>query len=277
MSLFSKSIPDKMRGRLLGYSGAAANIIALGTAYIIGVLLKNLPFPYNCMVLFGFGIFLLFLDVIDLSLIKEPPDEVSGNQQVSYFQYIKDIPGILRNNKIYAKMVVGFAFFVVANISLTYYALYAVRVFDALPEDMALFTAISVAVSTIGSIVYGLLSDKYNHKLVLQLASLFGILAAAVVLGIHSISAIYVAFALSTLCACGYQLSGSVLIMQNCPQQELPMYISINIMVTLVISSLVTLASGFIIDMLSFQAVFLMTGAAGLGAFLVFMLLARKH
>jgi MFS family permease len=142
---------------------------------------------------------------------------------------------------------------------------------------MALFTAISVAISTIGSIVYGLLSDKYNHKLVLQLASLFGVLAAAIVLGIHSIFAVYVAFALSTLCACGYQLSSSVLIMQNCPQQELPMYISINIMVTLVISSLVTLASGFIIDMLSFQAVFLMTGAAGLGAFLVFMLLARKH
>lgn len=277
MSIFSKSIPDNVRGRLLGYSGATANIIALGTAYLIGVLLKDIPFPYNCTVLFGFGILLLFLDVVDLSMIKEPPDEIQKVKQLSYLQYIREIPGILKGNKVYASMVAGYAFFVIANISLTYYALYAVRVFDAPAENMAVFTAISVAVGTIGNIVYGVLSDKYNHRLVLQIASFSAILAAVVVLGIGNVYAVYIAFALSTLCSCGYQLSCNVLIMQNCPQQHLPTYISINVMVTLVISSLVTLASGFIIDNLSFQAVFAMTGAAALGAFLVFMFLFRKY
>ena len=273
MSLLSKMIPHSEQGKLLGFAGAMGNIIAIGSSYLIGTILKKVSFPYNYTIIFAIGIFILLLDVVDFQLMKEMPDEIT-DKQMNFFEYIKDIPNILRSNTNVLKIVIGNCFIIISNVSLGYYALYAIRTYNAQAEQVALFTGIAVTVNILGSAAFGLMADRFGHKSVLKIASMLGGIAGVIVLGIPSIYAVYIAFALSTLCLNGYNLSSGVIIVHNSPKTQVPVYISANNMITLIVSSVAMVASGYIIDKVSFTPIFMVIGFAGFIGFIVFNIIS---
>jgi len=275
MSLFPKMVPEQQQGRLLGFSGAAGNLISLGCAALISILLERLPFPYNFTCIFAIGIFFLFLDCLDFVFMKEPPDETLG-QPMNTREYIRNIPRLLKSHPRYAAVVSSYCLIVISNISLVYYSLYAIRHYHAEAHEIALFTGIGVTINVLGNILYGIIADRYNHRLVMQIATVIGVLAGIVVLSIHSLHGIFLAFALSTLSSCGYFLSSGIFIVQNSSRDRIPVFISTNVMLTLVVSSVVTIMSGYVVDRFSFTPVFILTGLASLGAFVVLTFIYGK-
>lgn len=275
MSLFSKMVPDDQKGRLLGFSNAVGNLIALGAAGLISILLNRLPFPYNFACIFGLGVFCLLLDCLDFCFMKESPDESTG-QPMGTWEYFRNIPRILRFHPRYASLVAGYSLLTVSNVSLVYYSLFAIRHYNAQASEIALFTGIGVTINVIGNILYGILADRYSHRLVLQISSFCGALAAVIVAAVPSLLSVFAAFTLSNLCSAGYILSTNILIMHNSPRESLPVFVSTNVMVTLMISSIFTMISSFLVDHFSFILVFIITGGAALGAFLILSLIYKR-
>lgn len=265
VNLFSNMVPGNLRGSLLGFSRAAANIIAIAASYFVGVLLKQLAFPWNYTVVFGIGAILLLVDCLDFWLMKEPPD-MQGAVKISYKAYIDIIPQILKTNKFYVKLVLSYVFFTIANISLSFYSLYMIRTYHATAGDISLLMIITGAVNIAGNLFFGVLSDRRGHMLVLKISACLGVVAGICVICFHSILGMYGAFTFSSLCACGYMLSNSVLIMQHSPQQHISIYISINIMITTIVSSLITMLSSAVIDAYSFAPAFIAFTLAALAA-----------
>jgi len=274
--IVAKMVPGNKRGRLFGFAGAFANFLAIGTSMLIGIILKGVVYPYNYTLLFGLGVIILLIDVLDFYLMEnEIPDKPIA-VSISYFQYLKLLPKILKGNKKFSRMVAGSTFFVITNISLAYYIIYSIKTYNAGATDIALFTAIGVFVNVLANIFFGLIADKFGHKHVLQYAALFGLIAGIIVITFTGIFSVYIAFTLTTLCACGCNLSTNMLIIQEAPKEQLPMYISVNVMITLIVSSLVMLSSGFIIDKFSFTQIFALTILTGLGAFIMFKTFDKK-
>lgn len=272
ISLFAKIMPENLRGRMLGYSNAAASFTALGASFLVNVFLRKIVFPYNYTLIFGTGVFLLLADALVFALIKEPADEHKV-EQAGMLEYIKAIPGIFKDNKRFSVMVAGFAAIVICNISLVFYSLYAIRNFNADAGELEAFMVITITSNMVGYVVFGHLADKISYRFVLQLASAFGAASALSVLSIHNIIGVYIAFALSTLCSGGYLVSNNVLIVRNCPQRQLPVYLSANVMITLIVSTIFTLIFGMLINLTSFFAVFAVTGCSGFCAFIIFTFL----
>jgi MFS family permease len=262
MSLFAKMIAVHRRGRLRGYSGGTANLIALGTAFLTGVLLKEIPFPYNYTIIFAMGVLLLIAEAYNYSLMREQPDQVTP-VEMKYIEYYKSIPVMFRENPAFLRLVVGFSFLMISQVSLAYYALYAVRSFDINGQQVALFTAVTGFVNVIGNIVFGILADKFGHRVVVLLSAMFGAAAGFLAFGVPQLWAVYVAFGLTNLCMSAFYLSSGILIIDLVSKEKLPMYISMNSMLTLMVSSLVTVGSSFLVDAISFGAVFVIAGFAG--------------
>lgn len=275
MSILSKVIPGQQRGKLMGFSGAIANIIALGAAILVGVLLKSVIFPYNYAWVFGIGTILLIIDAGDFALMREQ-EEVTENKKISYLRYLKEMPHALKKQPGFAAAVAGNSFISVANVALVFYSLLAIRTYQAGPEQIAILTGIAVIINIISSGVFGIMADKYGHKYVLLSATIFGVAAAFVVFSVQSIIAVYIAFAFSNLCMSGYNISSSMHIIDNSPKNQIPLYVSINMMITLVMSSLMTLLSGVIVDQFSFVPVFILTGASAATGFIVLYLGSKK-
>jgi MFS family permease len=263
MSVFAKMIAVNQRGRLRGFSGAVANLLALASALLAGFLLKEVPFPFNYTIIFAIGAIILIMDAILFAFMKEEPDLVTPIE-TNYFQYFLAIPTIFRDNKKFMSMVISFTFMVVSHVSSAYYALYAVRFFEAGAKEIALLAAITGMVNIVGNIVFGIIADKLGHRLILIISSTLGALGGFLVAGIPHIWAVYAAFALINLSMSGYNLSCGILIIENVQREKLPMCISINTLVTLVVASFVMLGSSFLVDYISFAVVFIIAGMAGL-------------
>jgi predicted MFS family arabinose efflux permease len=266
MSLFAKMVAVQQRGKLKGFSGGFGNLLALGSAYAAGVILKDVPYPYNYTAIFAAGVLILMADAVVFAVMKEESDQVTP-LNMKYFQYFKNIPELIRENKRFKTLVLAFSFILVSQVSLAYYALYAIRVYHIPPSDVAVFTAITGLINIGGSVMVGVLADKYSHRLILLISSLCAAAAGFLVLGVHHIAAVYAAFALTTLCLCGYNLSSGIVIIENVSHEKLPMCISVNALITLIISAVVTLGSSFLIDAFSFGSVFLISAIAGLIGF----------
>lgn len=262
MSLFAKMVAVQQRGRLRGFSLATGNLLALGSAYLASVILKHVLFPYNYMIIFGIGAILLLVDVLIFALMKEEPDQVTPIE-MRFVQYFKAIPVTLRENKKFKTIVIGFCFMLVSHVSLAYYALYAVRVYEITASQVALFTAITGMINIVSNVVFGIIADKYGHRLILLIASLCTTAAGLMMVVFHQLPAVYAAFALTTLGFSGYFLSSGVLIIDNVSKEKISMCISMNSMITLIVSAVATMGGSFLIDSVSFQSVFIIAGAAG--------------
>ena len=275
MSILAKVIPGNQRGRLQGFGGAAGNILAIGVAFLTGILLKYVVFPYNYTWIFGIGAFLLILDAGIFALVREE-SETTQKKSINYFRYIREIPHALKEQKGYAASVLGNSFLTISNVALSFYSLAAIRNFEAGPEQIALFTGIGVMVSILGSSVFGMIGDRLGHRYVLMSTALFSMLAAVVILCIHSLSAVYTAFALSSLSISGYNISSGMNVIAYAPEGQIPLYVSMNMMITLIASSLVTLLAGAVIDALSFAPLFAFTGACAAAGFYTFYVANKK-
>ncbi len=235
-SLFSKMIPEEKRGRLLGFSHSAGYLVSLGTSVIVSLILEKVTYPYNYTLVFALGILLLLLDNLDFCLMKEPEDmeTVTG---YNYVQYLKAIPGIFKSNRQFIKLVSGYTLLVISNISLSFYTLFAIRKYSADEGQLAVFMIITACVNILGSALFGMLASRFGYRNVLIIASICGAAAGAAILGFRSIYSVFVAFALSSICSCGYQLSNSALIAEISQQRDIPVLIGVNTMITLATST----------------------------------------
>ncbi|WP_026487037.1 MFS transporter [Caldanaerobius polysaccharolyticus] len=266
-SIMTKVIPYDKRGSLLGNSYAFGSITALMSSYLLNVLLNKLRFPLNYTAVFGLGVFILIVDALLFAIIKEPPDE-QVTKGGSIKDFFKEIPVILKENGHFRNSVIAYVFIVIANVSLSYYAVYATRAFHASPSDIAAFTAISLGANVVSNILLGQLSSKKGHRAVLMVSTVLGICASISVLLIRSLIGIFVAFTLSTVLSSGYALSSGILISKYVEQGSISTYVAINNTITMFFSTLMFMLSGRLIDAFGFTSVFLVSLVAAVAAFL---------
>jgi len=272
MSIFKKVADNNQIGRLKGFSGASGNILAIGSAALVGIILKTLAYPNNYTLIFSAGAFLLILDAVLFWFFDEPSENITV-KNVTHSEYLRDIPDILRSDRQFIKLVGGCVLFVISNISLVYYTLYAIRSFNAQANEVALFMSITVIVNIFGNILFGLFADHFTNRLVLILSASCGVAAGIIILSFNSLYAVYAAFILSSLCSCGFMLSGSILIMRCSPQNKISTYFLVYSVTSLVISSFITMLGGLLIDKFSFAPLFIITGIAAVGSLFVFLLI----
>ncbi|KIL38969.1 hypothetical protein SD70_23290 [Gordoniibacillus kamchatkensis] len=115
MSLFAKFVAERARGRLRGFSNGAGSFLALGSSALCGVILSEVPYPYNYTLIFAIGVVLLLLDVLTFVLMKEIEPDAVTKVDFNYFQYFKAIPAMFREFKAYGRTVIGFSFTVAAQ------------------------------------------------------------------------------------------------------------------------------------------------------------------
>lgn len=262
-SLFAKMIHEQQRGRLKGFSGAVGNVLALGAVFIATLVIKHFTFPMNYAVVFFIGVVFLLLDAVDFALMKEPEEAVS-HFDMNFLTYIRNIPGFLRENRVYRNIVISFSLILISQIPLAYDSAYAIRDFHAKSIEIALFASITSISNIFGNVMFGILGDRKGHHFVLQASAFFALVAAILPCFTHSITALYISFGLCNMSLCSYNVSASVLIIEKVKRSNLAMSISINTLITYTAYSLMTILGGFLIVHFSYLIIFAISGFAGI-------------
>ena len=271
--LMLKLLPPNRRGLIRGIGFALGSSLGVGMASLIPVILRNISFPGNYMIIFSLGIALLLADAILFILMREHED-AEPRIPMGIIQYLKGIPISIMDNARFRAMILTCMFLVTANSLLAYYALYAIRVFNASEAHIAALAALAVISNAAGQICFGFIIDRRGPKTTSIITAILVISAGLLALSTNSLNLFFTAWILANLANSSYEMTVALFLGEISPPPKLPLYVGVNTTISLALSSAVLLLLAPALERAGFKLLFAVIFACGMLslAFNLFML-----
>jgi len=269
--LIMKLLPPDKRAGMRGIGFAIGNIIGVGMAALIPVILGRIAYPYNFMVIFSLGLFFLFLNAAGFLLMREHEDALP-RVPMKVLEYIKGIPACLREDAAFRAMIFFSMFLVLSNALIPFYTLYAIRTFSITESHIATLTTLSIATGIFINIFFGFLIDRKGPKKIAPLAACFVILAGATALFASSLFHIYIAWVLAHLGNGVFMKTSTLLLGVVSPADKVPLYTGVFMTVTMALSSVFVLLLSPVLEYIGFSFLFITVLVCGTVSLLINLL-----
>ena len=258
-NLFSKVIPANQRGGMWGIGGAISGLLALGGAWLSGVLLGRYGFPDAYALNFLFAFIVLTLGIIGFRFVRELPT-TDRPPPIPMVKYLRNAPALLRTDRGFGLLVLSLMLGSFSLMAPAFYTAYALDRFDASYGTVALFTTLLMAGSTVANPILGLLADRQGNKLVLQIGMLLAGAAALVALLGPSIEWMYLVFVLYSFSLAGSNIGGFNMPLEFAPRAQVPTYSAVCMTSSAPIRALAPMLGGLMLSIgLGYWSVFLFT------------------
>ncbi len=271
--LVAKTIPERMRGRLFGYTQVGGGILAIFAGILASAILApNGPrFPGNYAILILVASVFFALSLASLCFIHEPegaPEDNDGN----FLEYIRKIGKMIGEHGQLKRFLAVQLLMGCFGMSLPFYILYAKEVSGISGGMVGILLAIQVAGSIIWSAVAGYASDHRGPKSAILMTILAGISAPLLALILRSPSIwLYGSIFFAVGAVTGSTWIGLTnFLLELAADDERRTYIGV--MNTANAPTMIfPILGGLIVQMVSYKAVFVLTFISLLAAFFLAM------
>ena len=243
--LIARCFPVARRGRFMGltmFLGAGSGMIA---ASISAWLLGAYRFPMNFVITFSLAALFITISWGFLALTKEPVQPATTPRQ-STKQYWGTLPAIVRGDENYRHFLVGRLLMAMGGMGLGFITVTAVKHWDVSDSTVGLYTLALLLGQTAGNLFFGLLADKFGHKLSLEISALAGVIAYLIAWLAPAANWYFVAFAFIGVSTGGVIVSGILVVMEFCAPAKRPTYVGLTNTGVGVISLLAPLAGALL-------------------------------
>ncbi len=167
---FAKLTPAARRGRLVGIRTSVGGAGALLCGLLLTWFLGSFEFPTSYALAFVVAALLQFTSVSLQARLHEAEPSATA-QRKEFFAFLRALPDVFRTNKDFKMFMLSAAFLVVGTMPVGFFAVYALRHFNADESIVGEFTLIMVAIQIVSALVNGYLADRYGNKVVLTFAA----------------------------------------------------------------------------------------------------------
>jgi len=253
--LVLKLLPPDKRGAIRGMGFAVGSCVGLGAAALITVILGNISFPHNYMLIFSLGLLFLIINAFIFLLMRQH-ESVVLNVPMNMIQYLREMPFTVRENLPFRSMILTCMFLMVANSLLPYYTLYAIRVFSATEAHIATLAALAVLSTAFGHVFFGILVDRKGPRITAIITAVLVISAGVLALSTNTLGFLFVAWVLANLGNSSFNVSASLLLGEVSPLTKLPLYVGVYTTISMALSSAVLLLLAPALENIGFMLLF---------------------
>lgn len=261
--MMAKIFPTKRRGRFFGitnFGGTATGVLGASAAIYF---LARFEFPYGYMICFAAAAFFIFLSWIFVAQTREPA-QASKEKPISQREYLSRLPAILRNDPNLRRYIISQIVTVMGGMATGFLAVYAVKRWELPDSQAAAFTVSMLSGQAISNLIFGWLSDRHGHKLVLEISTLCAALAAGIASIAPSAWLFYIVFVLLGASTAGFVLSGIMIVFEFCVPEIRPTYIGLSNTVLGVFSAITPMLGGWVAITIGYQALFAISFVFGM-------------
>ena len=182
------------RGRFFGI-GFSFNSLGgfVGGVSLQKLLKMDIEFPIN----FGYGFFILFISLMIGTLIflfyKEKPTPIQIKRK-SISEFIIETKIIIKNHPNFHNYLFSRIFYCASLPAMGLYAIYCQNKFQFQIDQVGIFTILNVISMGISSYLSGHIGDKYGHKVSMQVAYIFQLLAVILAIYAKNMTWVYCIF-----------------------------------------------------------------------------------
>ena len=250
----AKLIPQRRRGIFFGIANSLGGVLGALGAYISRFILERHPFPTSFALCFLLAFAATSLSWIFFALAKEPA-RPSAKPPISYREYWRRLPAILRQDKNFTLYLWSRAMILLGNMGGGFITVYAMSRLQLPDRTAGWFTAALLAGQAISNPLLGHLGDRRGHKLVIELSTIIWALAMALSLVANSVAWFLLIFAL-TGCASSGWLSSMSITFEFCTPEDRPTYIGLTNTLLWPILTLTPLLGGWLAGRMGYQGLF---------------------
>jgi MFS family permease len=166
---FAKITPANRRGRLVGIRTSVGGIGAFLCGFLLTWFLGRLEFPTSYALAFVVASLLQFASVVLQGKLQETEASVTV-QRREFFAFLRALPEVFRTNREFKIFILSAVLLVIGTMPVGFFAVYALRHFNADESIVGEFTLIMVAIQIVSALVNGYIADRYGNKVALLCA-----------------------------------------------------------------------------------------------------------
>jgi MFS family permease len=265
--MIGKIIPAQRRGRFFGlanFMGTATGVLGASAA---AWLLDRHSFPGGYTWCFALSAVMMAVSWGFLALTREPA-QAPSSEPVSQREYWRRLPSVLRDDPNFVRYLVSQAVLALGGMAGGFYTVYAVQRWQLSDGRAGTFQASMLVGQALSNLAFGAVADRKGHKLVLELSVLLGLLGTGLAVVAPGPAWFYVVFALIGANLAGLLLSGLMIALEFCDEDNRPTYIGLNNTVRGISYGMAPILGGWLAGLVGYQALFaiaLVIGGVGLG------------
>lgn len=256
--LLTKITPTHIRGRLFAFRVTLGAVMGIFAGYAAKLILDNVKYPANFSLLFGAAFLIMMISYLFLVLLKEEKINTAA-KPIHWKEFLKSLPNILKNEKNYRNYLIADVLMILAGMANAFYTVYAFEKFNLTSGYAGDFTIVMMAATVFTSLVFGLLADKYGHRINLFFGALFTVAACILALITQTLFLYYSVFIFSAMTIALIQVSRITIIAELSPAEETSTYVSLTNVITVpfVLSGIF---AGWLADIYGYVPVFVLAG-----------------
>lgn len=224
--LIARCFPVERRGRFWGiasFVGVGAGFLGSGLSAWI---LETVAFPTNFVYLFGIAAFWITVSWFFLALTREPVQPVlhgeTGNRPLR-----ERLWQLLQRDHNFRRFLVARLLIGLGRMGLGFVTVAAVQRWGVSDSTVGLYTAASLLGQTAGNLAFGLLADRYGHKLTLELGTGGALLGFLLAWLAPTPEWYYIVFFLMGISTGSVIISGILIVMEFCEPEQRPTYMGL--------------------------------------------------
>lgn len=176
--LIARCFPVEKRGRFLGVTTFIGTGMGALGAGLSAWLLATFPFPLNFAYTFLIAASGITISWMFLALTREPVQPVNRARQ-STRQFWDKLRSIVIRDQNFRRFLIARILLALAAMGQGFITVAAVRRWDVPDSTVGGFTAALLLGQTAGNLLFGLLADRFGHKLSLELSGAAAMLSFA--------------------------------------------------------------------------------------------------
>jgi MFS family permease len=184
------------------------------------------PFPLNFVYTFSLAALFITISWAFLALTREPIQPSVVPRQ-STREYWRALPNIVRQDKNYGRFLWGRLSMAMGGMGIGFITVTAVKQWQVPNSTVGLYTLALLLGQTLGNLFFGLLADRFGHKLSLELSALAGMSAFLVAWQAPQADWYFVVFVLLGISTGGIIVSGILLVLEFCIPEKRPTYVGL--------------------------------------------------
>lgn len=274
--LMSKVIPISRRGRLQAWRNATGGLIAAVLAYLAGkYFIEPNLFGNGYGTTFVFAFALTSAGLWALQLLLKEPEPPTTRPRARFRDRLRDFPALIAQDRAYASFLIVQMLATSARIATPFYILYVGTRIELTGATLGLLSLAFLGADTLFNLVWGYLGDKTGFRLVFLSALVGWIAATLLLMNVHELWAIVLAFCGLGASLSGYMMAAHTMVLEFGNRDDLPMRIAVSATAESITATAGPIIGGLMAEALGYGVVFGVSVGV-LVAALVILLIAVK-
>jgi MFS family permease len=255
--LMAKVIPISRRGRLQAWRNATGGVIAAALAWVAGkYFIEGNLLGNGYASTFLFATILTSLGLWALQFLMIEPEPPTTRAQTPFFERLKDFPRLISQDRGYMFFLIVQMLSITGRMATPFYILYVSTTIELTGANIGLLSLAFLGADTLSNLVWGYLGDKTGFRVVLISSLVIWIAATVLLMNVHEVAAIFVAFFGLGAAQSGYMMSAQTMILEFGSRDDMPMRIALSSTAEGIMASAGPLVGGIMAATLGYESVF---------------------